>query len=146
MDWEKVSEEMPVEDDTGRRPTVDDEGNPRPTEEVEYEALSHLQFRVDDMASAKDRRFLTATLDHLSQQKVLSSAFAADFETSLAVIISRFVRGVLDGEGTEHKGRDAVAFLTKELEYDDGIRLLHWLREKCTLAASKKKSLRQPSV
>jgi hypothetical protein len=147
MDWEKVGTEQPVKDESGNRLAVDDEGNPRPTEVVPYALIEYLEFQVDDMARAKDRRLLDSIVDNLGRQHQSSPAFAVDFEATLESVVAKFVGAVRDNHdnGREYKGVDVAPFLTEELDYDDSIALLYWLRRKSRLESAKKKNSKRPS-
>ena len=146
MEWQQIGDELPVEDEKGNRPTEDTDGQARPVELVPYEPLAELELVVDDMARAKDRRWLAATLDNLARQKPASPMFSADFETTLQAACKRFVKGVRDNGngGREYTGERAAMFLDERLDYDDGLAVLFWLRGKAYLAQSKKKNLKQP--
>jgi hypothetical protein len=145
-DWEKVGEQLPVKDDSGIRPLLDEDGKARDTEIVLYEPLAYLEFIIDDLASAKDRRFLNSTLESLSAQNQLAPAFAANFELTFMTVCRKFIKSVRLVDGSkECSDKEAMAFLSSEIEFDDALQILVWLRQKASLEASKKKSLRQPS-
>jgi hypothetical protein len=148
MDWEKVGTEQPVKDDNGERPATDDNGRVREMESVPYIPIEYLEFVVDEMAKARDRRLLDAQVDSLGRQHQSSPAFAVDFEATLETVTSKFVRCVRDtlDDNREYKGPAEVsAFLSEELDYDDALALMYWLRRRSRLAQSKKKNSKRPS-
>jgi hypothetical protein len=119
----------------------------RQTEIVPYAPIEYLEFRVDDMAKAKDRRLLDSIVDNLGRQHQSSPAFAVDFEATLESVVAKFVRAVRDNHDNarEYKGIDVAPFLTEELDYDDAIALLYWLRRRSRLESAKKKNSKRPS-
>ena len=138
MDWKKVGFDEPVEDERGGRPETDEDGAARATEFIAYEPLKHLDFRVDEKATARDRRQLVAIIDRLMVNRISSVAYAADFESSLSHVLTTFVRGVKT-ETEEHSGTDAATFLDNELDYGDAVVLMQWILRRVTLSDAKKK-------
>jgi hypothetical protein len=143
MEWQKVGEEVPVKDEHGARPELDENDQARPTELIEYEPLDHLEFMVDDMARAKDRRYLTATLDNLATQRQMSPVYANDFEISFNTIAGKYIVAMRTKDGREYRDRDVLRQLDKELDFGDQLTILYWLRRKSMLAESKKKNSKQ---
>ena len=147
MNWEKIGTELPVEDEKGDRPKTGEDGQARDTEIVPWAGTDYLEFVVDDMAKASDRRLFEAMTDNLARHQPSSPAAAVDFDTTLATVCMRFIKAVRDtlDNNREYKGEAIAPFLLEELEYADSVHLIYWLRGKVYLARSKKKNSKPQS-
>jgi hypothetical protein len=140
--WVEIGEELPVKDQNGNRPDIDDEGNDREVEFVSYKPLEGIEVDINDMSSVGDRRWLDAMLDGLaSRRSVLSSTAAMDLEDGFTQAVERFVDGARHKDGTrELSKKEAVGFLVEQCEHEDRIAVLFTLKRNSGLARSKKKS------
>ncbi len=142
MEWVKLGQELPLEDESGQRPELDEDGNRRETEFMPYEknGMEVLEFELVD-PTLKQRRILDYQLENLLQGKTLSVIHGADSENFFADLVRRFVRGVRHGESKAMlRKKEMESFFEDEFKSEDFYALLATVRRHCELADSKKKN------
>ena len=142
--WVVIGIEQPVKDDAGNRSERDDKGVPRPVELVPYEQFKDLEFDIDDMAEAKDRRLFEFIFEELAKQKVSSVTAAMDWESTWLLLASKYIKGVKHVKtGTILAENELKAFLTEDPDMHDVYAVLFTLKNQLNLSKAKKKSWKQ---
>lgn len=141
--WMQVGQHLPVQDEYGGRPDKDSKGKDREREWVLYEKFAPLEFQVDDLMSAKERRFLETILQNMSRLKQSSTATALDWEVSYKTATKQFIKGVrLKESGDELETSAMEDFFDNFCDLEDVVPILQMLQEAVTVAKSKKKNFR----